>query len=310
VTDVASEAGEMLWLLGQPSLEDYLAFVRTRVVGGDRLARSIPIADWRAANDHYYDLRATEAGAADGHAPAALSAQMAPMADALRTDPHFIEACSTFPGEIMMAELDRLVVYQPHISVDYAEQRAAELAPHKDDAGAIFRHCLPRERASPPVRIQRLAGDRYRFTSASTDLRPHAATLLRPNQVSGAEQTGPIAGIIGLIVGYGTNFLSAIAFNGRVLLHNGYHRAYTLRAAGITHAPMLIRSVATREELYVAAVDRVADDLDHYFASPRPPMLKDYFDPALAKRHLAYPSQTSVEVEFKMRRVTAGVRSG
>lgn len=309
MSDEAGEAGEILWLLGQPSLEDYLDFVRGRVVGGDRIARTTIIEDWRAANDRFHDLRVTEAGAADGHEPAPLDPDMAPLAESLRADPLFIEACSSFPGEIMMAQLDRLVVYQPHIAVDYAERRAILLRQQKD-AAAIFRHCLPRERSQPPVRIQRLARDRYLFTSPSTDLRPHASTLLNAAQAAGVDSSGPIAGIIGLIVGYGTNFLSGIAFNGRLLLHNGYHRAYSLRAAGITHAPMLVRSVSSVEELCVAAVERVADDVGHYFASPRPPMLKDYFDGALAKRHAAYPSRTAVEVEFKMRRVTAGVRSG
>src|SRR5437763_16475548 len=61
---------ELLWLLGQPHLQDYLSFVKNKAVGG-RDADPAALADeWRAANDLYHALETDEAGiAATAEAP-------------------------------------------------------------------------------------------------------------------------------------------------------------------------------------------------------------------------------------------------
>ena len=53
---------DMVWLLGQPHLQDYLSFCESKVVGGDRLDARALADGWRAANDYYYDLEKSEAG--------------------------------------------------------------------------------------------------------------------------------------------------------------------------------------------------------------------------------------------------------
>lgn len=299
-------ATEMLWLLGQPKLADYLDFVRQRVVGGDRLDLAALTGAWRAASDRFHALQTSEAGWASGPSTP-LPEAMAALAADLHRDPAFKRTFDTFPTQIVMVELDRLIVSQRHIVVAYAQGRADDLAA-RPSAEALFRYCLPGEQRQPPVRVQRLTEHRYLFSSPSTDLRTHAPRLLSPDCVSGG--TGPVAGIVGLIVGYGSNFLSAIRVGERMLLHNGYHRAWSLRAAGITHAPCIVQKVTGPEELRVAACDRVIDHPGHYLTAARPPLLKDYFDPVLAARHAVLPWETTVEVEFKLRSGAAASRSG
>jgi len=299
-------ADEMLWLLGQPTLEDYRAFVRNRVVGGEH-ERVEAISAWRAAGDRYFELAKAEAGAADDHVLQPLPLELDEKAAALAADPYFATTLDTFPTELAMVELGRLVVYQRHIAATYAEARSAQLTGGLTPE-ALFDFCLPQERAQPPVRIQRLAEGRYLFSSPSTDLRPHRPALLTAEQLAGFTSNGPIAGVIGLVVGYGSNFLSAIRYQGRLLLHNGYHRAYALHAAGFTHAPCVVQTVTRPDELRVAAADRVGDDPEHFFKGARPPLLRDFFDPALARRHRVLPCQTAVEVEFKLRSGVAATR--
>ena len=56
---------DLVWLLGQPHLGDYLEFVASKTVGG-RAADPRKLADeWRTANDLYYELEQSEAGIAD-----------------------------------------------------------------------------------------------------------------------------------------------------------------------------------------------------------------------------------------------------
>lgn len=291
---------ELLWLLGQPHLDEYLGFVRTKVVGGGAMPPRKLATEWRAANDRYHDLQTTEAGAADGAECLALPAAMKPLAAALRRDPYFRRAFDTLPTTIAMVEVDKLIVSQTHIANVFSDARARDLG-SSPTAEALFRFCLPMKRETAPVRVRRLEANRYLFTSASTDFRAHDPKLLGRELLARIGSYGPIAGGIGLTVGFGSNFMSAIRSEGRLVLHNGYHRAHTLRSLGVTHAPCIVETVTRTQELRLTAGDAVSDDPALYYRSPRPPLLRDFFDPALVKRLRVRPMETMIEVEFKMR---------
>lgn len=291
---------ELLWLLGQPHLDDYLSFVKHKAIGGGDMAAGALADEWRAANDIYHDLQTSEAGAADGAECLALPTALEPLADEVRAHPYFGEAYDTLPTQIAMVEIDKLIVSQTHIANNFSASRARALGTSPSPE-ALFRFCQPLDRENPPVRIQRLASDRYLFSSGSTDLRAHDPVLMSRAQVAGISSYGPIAGAIGLLVGFGSNFMTAIRSEERLVLNNGYHRAYTLRALGITHAPCIVETVTRTDELRLTASDTVSGDPVLYFRSPRPPMLRDFFNPNLVKRLAVRPIETMVEVEFKMR---------
>jgi hypothetical protein len=300
---------EILWLLGQPHLGDYLDFVKHKAVGGHDLDPAELADEWRAANDVYYELEQSEAGIADTAERRAVDPSLAPLVERLTADPYYRATFDTLPAAVEMVELDKLIVSQTHVASLFSEARAGALGP-APDAETLFRFCLPLERDNPPVRIQRLSSERWLFTSPSTDLRPHEPTLLGPEQLANIASFGPIAGVIGLIVGFGSNFLTAIRSDDRMVLHNGYHRAYSLRALGITHAPCIVETVTRKDELRIAAGGSVSEDPEFYFRAARPPLLKDFFDPRLAKRFAVRAMETAVEVEFKMRTTTSTDWSG
>jgi hypothetical protein len=153
----------------------------------------------------------------------------------------------------------------------------------------------------PPVRVQRLSGDRYLFSSPSTDFRAHRPQLLRGDQLAGIVSSGPAAAMVGLMVGFGSNFLSGIRSDKRVLLQNGYHRAYALRSLGFSHAFCIVEDVTRKDELKLTADEDVVADPEFYFASARPPLLKDYFDPKIARRLRVRRIETLVEVELRVK---------
>ncbi len=97
--------------------------------------------------------------------------------------------------------------------------------------------------------MRRAGSNRYLFWSESSDFRFHEAALLDPSQVQNYRPYGAIGSGLGLVIGYGSNFLSAIRAENR---HNGYHRAYTLRSLGFTHAPCIVQTVTRGEELGLA----------------------------------------------------------
>jgi len=291
------EIRDELRLLGQPPLTDYLDFVRNWVQGGADMDPRALCDEWRAANDHYYDLEKREAGIAEKADCLELPPAMRPLAEELAARPSFRITWDCLPTSFGMVELDKLVVYQRHVTLPFVEALQAQLAPPPGPE-ALFRFCQPLERRDPPISVRRLDEERYLFASESTDFRFHKAVLLRPEQIVGFESFGPIGAVVGLVVGFGSNFLSVIRSDGRMLLHNGYHRAHALRAAGFTHAPAVIQTVTRLDELALVAAPRVVDEPAFYFAAKRPPLLKDFFDPRLSKVLPVRHRERLIEVSF------------
>jgi hypothetical protein len=135
----------------------------------------------------------------------------------------------------------------------------------------------------PPLHIVPHDGNTFSFSSLSNDLRPLAITPVLPEQISGRRPHGDIAGVLGVFLGYGSNFITAIHMRNRLLLLNGTHRAYALRALGATHIPCLIQRATSMEDLDLAAGAEIKQDADRLFSAPRPSLFKDYFDELLAK---------------------------
>lgn len=289
----------MAWLLGQPHLEDYLDFHSRKVIGGDKADLRKLTAEWRDANDYYYDLEQNEAGIADTIECRPLDRRLARLAERLEANDWFRSSFDNLPYTIELVELDKLVVSQMQVETGFSNAIAARLGP-KPTPAQLFRFCLPLDREMPPVTIRRLASNRYQFASPSSDFRAHDTMLLRGADIAGLALPGPAAALLGLSVGFGSNFLSAVRSGKRVLLQNGYHRAYALRSAGITHAWCVVEEVTRKDELRLTATDEVLGDPAYFFAKKRPPILRDYFDPRIARQLLAKQAECLVEVEIKV----------
>jgi hypothetical protein len=299
-TDARPTAREEIWLLGQPPLADFLDYVRKVVVGGVEIDRATLADEWRAANDYYCELERREAGIADEADCLDLDPALAPLVDAVMADDRYKCTFDTLPTTFAMVELDRLMVYQKHVTRQFAENLAARLVPPPSPE-ALFRFCLPLDRDEAPIKISRIGSRRYTFRSESSDLRFHEAVLLKPAQIRNYATFGPIGGVLGLVVGFGSNFLNVIRSDNRLLLNNGYHRAYAMRAVGITHAPCIVRTVTRRDELELVASSDVCDNPTFYFRAARPPLLKDFFDPRI-RRVLPVPRlMRMIEVNFEVR---------
>lgn len=290
---------EEAWLLGQPPLSRYLDFVSDLDSDSQR-SRSAIVDEWRRANDYYAELEASEAGIADDAEIRDLEDALANMAQAVTADARWSRGFDTLPARIGMIELDRLVVSQPYVNLHHTGKLKGRLGKTPTPAD-LFRFCLPLDRDEAPVQARRFGGNRFLFWSPSSDFRFHEPTLLQPGQITGHDPHGPLAGIVGLLVGYSSNFLSAIQCEGRLLLHNGYHRAYALRELGIKYAPCAVQTASRRDELALVASRTVMEDAAFYFKAARPPLLKDFFDPQIRKVLRVPRMLRMIEVNFEVK---------
>ena len=237
----ASAVREELWLLGQPALTDFLDFVSRAVVGGEAMDRRG--ADRRLARRRTTSTtssrptrRASPTRSSACRCPTALE----PLAAELEASPHFARTFDRMPTTFGMVELDKIVVSQRRVTKTFVDALRRPARAASPTRLALFRFCQP-------LRAARSAGDdpparRRTATSSSRSRTTCACTRRRcsgPTSSSATRASGRSAAAVGLVVGYGSNFLSLIRSDDRMVLHNGYHRAVAMRAAGITHAPCI-----------------------------------------------------------------------
>jgi len=289
-----SDADEMLYLIGYPTLRQFRRFVRNHAVNPDR--EGALTDEWNAASDYIRSLEKEEAGLADDPAITKLGPEYEPLLIEFLKDPLIQNGFNTVPTEVAIIELDRLVVYQKHIDLTYVRQLQKRLssAPGMEE---LFRTCLPYDHPQPPVKWSK-HGDKFIFVSPSNDLRFLGAMSLKPGNIADYPPPGDLVSVVGLALGFGSNFLNAAYTNKRLILHNGSHRAYALREMGVTHVPCIIEHVSSAEELEVVVSSEVRDKPDPYLRHPRPPMLRDYFNPRLRKVMLVHRQLRQITVKF------------
>ena len=173
---------------------------------------------------------------------------------------------------VAIADLTRVCAVQPLIFVDHAAERVATV--DRNDIQAIAAVTLPNTNATSLAVAYDPTKQVWVFSSANPNLR----ILGNFN----AELPGGLKGF-GFAVGVGTSFVQVARYQNRFLLRDGYHRAFGLLSAGVTHAPVLTRDFQTFPQLNLPAGLLDQDE----FLGARPPQLPDYLNDAF-----------SAEVEF------------
>ena len=291
--------GEMLYLTGRPTVKRFLRFVRREAIHQEDEAALI--AEWSAAKERIRTLKKDEAGCADNPVttPVPVDGKYEPLLTEFLKDPLVKNGFNTVPTEVAFVELDSLVVYQKHIDVAFVRELKKTLGPLPTDE-EIFRVCLPYDHPHPPAKWSRTGDNTFVFISPSCDMRFLKTMPLQAHHIKDYPPPGAVVGIVGVAVGFGSNFLNALRVENRLILNNGSHRAFTLRDMGFTHVPCVVQHISTRDELEVLAASPIRRDPDLYFKHPRPPMLKDYFNPQLRKIMSAHRRVRQITVKFEV----------
>jgi hypothetical protein len=287
---------EHVYLIGGTPFEEYRDFLLKERPEYYR-SRIPEIADeWRVAAVTMLQYRINEPAWADNPPVCPVPAEMERLVALVQSDPIYQKAFANVRAELGWVELDRLVVRQNLLNLAHVARLKQGLGPCPS-AEEIFRLCMPFDHITPQHRA-RSGPNSFTFVSDSNDIRFLEAVVLRPEQVKDYQAHGPVVGIVGIVVGYGSNYLNVIAAENRLVLHNGCHRAYALRELGITHVPCVIQRVVDRKELDAVATGKLRRNPDAYLKDPRPPVLKDFFDPALRKTVPLARTVRQVKVRF------------
>jgi hypothetical protein len=286
-----------VFLIGRPPIGELLGFIKTMVVDGQNVDLGSLTAEWRDANDHVLRLERDEAGLADDPPVGTLADSLVPLAESLMSDPVYRQAYRFVPTDVGVVDLNRIVVFQKFINLSYVDELKRRLG-STPSPEAVFRFALPLQPEQPQFHMMQNAPNMYTLVSPSTDFRFVGNQILQPQNVRSFESDGRPVAVLGLAVGYGSNFLNVLQVENRLVLGNGSHRAYALRDLGINQIPCLIQRVTRRDELELVASGDLATSPDRYLKSPRPPMLRDYFDPALRKIVPVYRKNRVVRIQF------------
>src|SRR5260370_33516803 len=90
----------------------------------------------------------------------------------------------------------------------------------------------------------------------------------------------PVSAIV-LILGYGAPAMNVYQVGRRLILNNGFHRAYAMRSVGLTDAYVVVQHIGDPElELppNLAGLPK-----EYLLKSSRPALVSDFFNPALVE---------------------------
>ena len=295
MTPPTTPSDDHVFLIGRPPIGEFIGFIRTMAVNGQTVDQGLLAEEWRRANDHVISLEKAESGIADGIASSALPTSLTDLAERVRTDPSFAQTFRFVPVEFGLVELDRLIVYQKFINLGFVGLLKSAF-PEKPTEVDIAQLAFGIDQPLPPVHQMQTSPNAFSFLCASNDFRVLDTSLLQPQQVLAPSGGRPVAHLA-ISVGFGVNLLNVVSAEGRLILNNGSHRAYFLREVGVTHVPCVIQRVTRRDELEFIGGD-LQQNPDRYLQAPRPPILKDYFDPALRKVVAVTKKNRSVRVQF------------
>lgn len=268
------------FLMGIPPMEEYLGFVQQ--ASGSSIADLASAAKrWRAASSVFSELMITEVGNADQRSVAEIPPAQVHRGVEYLANPGVAATYLTSTPCLGLIDLDDLVVFQRRINLRYTSELQANIGSWDVDSADFFNFCLNVEQPEPEVNGIQANQNTFVFSSRSTDARFLGYKLLEAGAVPGQVVGGRPTKVVVLYVGYGVNAINVLDVNGRLILNNGSHRAYALKASGASRAIAVVQRLTRQEELM--SVPTVHQNPGIYLTSPRPPMLKDYFNPSLTE---------------------------
>jgi len=259
----------MYGTLTQGELNNYL-----EVVSADGEDRKQEIKrSWPAAAAAFQQLVATEAGLPESIVTRAMPPEMNNYLNQIRADSAFAKTFANYPISFEEVEIDKLVAGQRIVHLDWVRQLFEKGKPKN-----LAAFCLDPGQDSTPITIARSGSTAYTASSHNPGMR-FLGVFEQPYQadgVHGHHPGGQPVHAIVLLLGYGISTINVYRVGARLILGNGFHRLYALKAVGLTHVPAVVQQV-THPQLEMPAVIGELPR-EHLVSTTRPGLMKDFFD--------------------------------
>ena len=259
------------------------------------------IQSWQEATESLREIEKEESGAANKCETFDISSGLI---EAIKLNPAITNTFSKHVLDFRMVEIDNLIAVQRNVLLDYVDQLTKKIPknPSEDD---LLKFCLIPEQQVPLPKPTRKSSRSWYFTSPSHDFRFLGGFLkkeLTKEDIQFPKVGGFPTHAIMLFVGYGAGCMNAFSVNGRLILSNGFHRAYALRRKGIKKIPILIKKIGNAD---LELPDEVKGlKKDYLLKHPRPILMKDFFNDNLVRSFKRKQATTVLNINWNSDKVS------
>ncbi len=248
------------------------------------------VARWRSAREKLTSISRNEKGAADGLTLRPLPESLDAKIREVTSQPAFKNEFAE-DSEFKLVGIDNLVVPQLAVYLDYAEQLVSKY-PKNPSLEQLFSICIALQRVHSDVSEVKLNNSNRIFYAPSKDFRfirlisENVENRVSPELIKGI----PVIGF-GALLGFGLPVVNVLSTGGRMILKNGLHRLFALKSMGVSEVPAIV--------VFQNASEKIGDfNLEYLLDSPRPPLLKDFFNPALTIEVSLIPRKKGIRLSL------------
>ena len=254
--------------------------IKNKCIDEEYALRGEIFQSWQDATESLRQIETQESGAADNCEIFDISSGLI---EAVKLNPTIK---NTFSGHVLdfgMIEIDKIIAPQRRVLIDYVDQLSKKISKNPSE-NELIKFCLVPEQQAPQPKPTRRGSNSWYFTSPSKDFRflgGHIKKEITREDIESTKVGGFPTNVIMLFVGYGVGCMSAISVNGRIILTNGFHRAYALRKKGIKKIPLLLKKIGNADLEFPSEIQGLKKD--YLLKQPRPIMIKDFFNEDLVR---------------------------
>lgn len=285
------------YLLAFATQAEVLNHVRTQAIGEE--AERIPgiIESWNKLQPKVTELVRVESGLPDTIGIEPVPDECQPYLESVTRDPLFQKTFASLPSRFAMVEIDKLVAPQRTVNLDYVRKLSHRFS-KSPNLAELLDFCVSHKREMDPIQHLEIAQNTHVFSSPNSDIRFLGAFVkdLADEDLNYAVLGGLPAAAIIAFIGYGGAPLNAFLAGRRVILNNGFHRAYALRSIGVTRIPLVIQQVRNAQLEFPPVV--LGLPKEYLLNFQRPVLMKDFFVPEFA---------ITLKVRERIKMVTLGI---
>jgi len=253
------------------------------------------LQSWLDATESLRQIEKQENGAADN---CEISEINSGLIEAIRQNPSIKNTFSSDVLDFGMVEIDNIIAPQRDVLLDYVDELTKKI-PKNPSEDELLKFCLIPEQQVPKPKPTRKDSSSFYFSTPSHDFRFLGGFLkkeITKEDVDSTKVGGFPTHAIVLFVGYGVGCMNAISVNGRVILNNGFHRAYALRKKGITKVPLLLKKIGNADLDFPNDVHGLKKD--YLLKHSRPILVKDFFNDDLVRVFKRKKNTTLVNIKW------------